>query len=70
MRQWLLAPHRGIAHKIGKSVIYYITNIEDYIGPPSERHPEGVTPQRRLRRDKFPVNTSMTAKHIAKTMKI
>lgn len=60
----------GIAHKVGKSVNYYITNIDNFFNPPSEAHPEGKTPQRRLRRDHFIVNTTLSAGHIASALKI
>lgn len=60
----------GIAHKIGKDVHYYITNLADFWSPPSEPHPQGITPQRRLGRDKFVVNTTRSAGSIAKAMKL
>lgn len=41
----------GVAHKVGANKFdYYITKLEDFWQPPSERHPEGATPQRRLNR--------------------
>lgn len=41
----------GVAHKVGTNKFdYYITKLEDFWQPPSERHPEGDRPQRRLNR--------------------
>lgn len=60
----------GFAHKIGKDVFYYVTNLDAFWNPPSEPHPEGTTPQRRLSRDKFLVNTALSAGSIAKFMKL
>lgn len=60
----------GIAHRVGTTVHFYITNIRDFWGPASESHPEGTTPQRRLGRDRFLVNTSKSAGSIAKAMKL
>jgi hypothetical protein len=60
----------GIAHRVGKAVSYYITNLDDYWNPPSEFHREGTTPQRRLSRDKFLVNTSLSAGSIHRAMRL
>jgi hypothetical protein len=60
----------GVAHRVGKNVHYYITRLQDFWSPPSEPHPEGTTPQRRLGRDKFLVNTSISSGSIAKAMKL
>lgn len=52
----------GIAHKVGTRTDFYICNLQDFWNPPSERHPEGTTPQRRLSRDKFLVRMSRAGK--------
>ena len=48
----------GIAHKVGNRIDFYVCNLIDFWNPPSERHPPGTTPQRRLSRDNFPVRLS------------
>ena len=60
----------GIAHRIGKKINYYITNLDDYFGADSEVHPNGTTPQRRLNRDKFIINTTKTAGYISTAIRL
>ena len=60
----------GVAHRVGKDVFYYVTNLDDFWNPPSEPHPEGDTPQRRLSREKFLVNTSVSVGSLTKAMRI
>lgn len=60
----------GVAHKVAGKTAYYVTKIEDFFGPDSEPHPEGTTPQRRLNREKFRVNTTRHAGYIASKMAI
>lgn len=55
----------GIAHRVGKKVTYYITNTSDFLLAPSEAHAGVHAPQRRLCRDKFQVNTSLSEESIA-----
>lgn len=43
----------GIRWRSGSRVFYYVTNVEDFFGPKSERHYVGDTPQRRLNREDF-----------------
>lgn len=53
----------GVAHKVGTNKFdYYITRLEDFIDPPSQRHWEGVTPQRRLNRAFFRICKSKYGK--------
>lgn len=52
------AAYRGataiaIRHKLGSRIHIYVSNLSDWWGSDSERHPEGKTPQRRLPLDKF-----------------
>lgn len=60
----------GIAHKVSGKVAYYLTLLSDFWGPDSEPHPEGKTPQRRLCREHFRVNTTRHAGYIASKMRI
>lgn len=61
----------GILHKVGKKHFTYIANIQDYLGEPSEAHyVSGKEPMRRLNRCRFVVNSTMTASHIEKSLKI
>ena len=59
-----------IAHKVGKKINYYITNLKDYFGPDSEVHSMGTTPQRRLNRDRFIINTTRSAAYISTAIRI
>lgn len=60
----------GIAHRVAGKTAYYLTYVKDFWGPDSESHPEGKTPQRRLCREKFRVNTTRSAGYIESKMKI
>lgn len=60
----------GIAHRVGKKVTYYITNTSDFLLSPSEVHTSGQTPQRRLCRDRFQVDTSLSEESIALAVKL
>jgi hypothetical protein len=61
----------GVAHKIGKSVFYYLTNIEDIEGVQSfAGYSRDHSYQRCLPRDAFPVNTTRSAGNIEKAIRI
>lgn len=60
----------GIAHRVGKHVDFYITNLTDFLDSPSEVHSRGAVPQRRLSRDRFMIDTSKSEESIVKAMRL
>lgn len=60
----------GVAHRIGKTVHYYVVNADDWWNPPSESHSDSGALCRKLSRNEFHVNTSVSNEALLKAMKL
>ena len=61
----------GILHRIGKKKVVYITNMQDFLNEPSEVHyAPGKEPMRRLNRNRFITNTTLSSDYIDNSLKI